>query len=35
MTESSMTDKHPESTVERVYQGVYEAIIKRSLRPGE
>lgn len=34
MTESAMTDKHPESTVERVYQGVYEAIIKRSLRPG-
>ncbi|MNZ67789.1 HTH-type transcriptional regulator LutR [compost metagenome] len=29
-----MTEKHPESTVERVYQGVYEAIIKRSLRPG-
>lgn len=29
-----MTDKHPESTVERVYQGVYEAISKRSLRPG-
>ncbi|MCP8465379.1 GntR family transcriptional regulator [Pseudomonas sp. ZM23] len=29
-----MTEKHPESTVERVYQGVYEAISKRSLRPG-
>lgn len=29
-----MTDKKPETTVDRVYQGVYEAICKRSLRPG-
>ncbi|MCP3751556.1 GntR family transcriptional regulator [Pseudomonas sp. SBB6] len=29
-----MTEKHPASTVERVYQGVHEAIRKRTLRPG-
>ncbi|MCF5703759.1 GntR family transcriptional regulator [Pseudomonas syringae] len=29
-----MTEKKPETTVDRVYQGVYEAISKRSLRPG-
>ncbi|MFP3518054.1 GntR family transcriptional regulator [Pseudomonas sp. SIMBA_077] len=29
-----MTDKKLETTVDRVYQGVYEAISKRSLRPG-
>ncbi len=29
-----MTEKKLETTVDRVYQGVYEAISKRSLRPG-
>ncbi|RJG11040.1 GntR family transcriptional regulator [Pseudomonas cavernicola] len=29
-----MAEKNPETTVARVYQGVYEAISKRSLRPG-
>ena len=29
-----MADKKLETTVDRVYQGVYEAIRKRSLRPG-
>ncbi|UVJ45187.1 GntR family transcriptional regulator [Pseudomonas sp. LS1212] len=29
-----MTEKKLETTVDRVYQGVYEAISKRTLRPG-
>ena len=29
-----MAEKKLETTVDRVYQGVYEAISKRSLRPG-
>jgi len=29
-----MTEKKLETTVDRVYQGVYQAISKRSLRPG-
>ena len=29
-----MSDKKLETTVDRVYQGVYQAISKRSLRPG-
>ncbi|MNF54059.1 Bacterial regulatory protein, gntR family [compost metagenome] len=34
ITESRMADKKLETTVDRVYQGVYQAISNRSLRPG-